>query len=354
MPVSVRVATRLQVAWARRGPLACLLWPLSCLYRLLATLRGRAYAWGLRRAERLPCPVIVVGNVVAGGAGKTPTVIATVRALQAAGEHPGIVSRGYGRTGRGVCEVTPGSAATQVGDEPLLMRLRTGAPVVVGSDRLAAGRALLARHPGITVIVCDDGLQHPRLARDIEVLVFDERGIGNGWWLPAGPLRDDAGRRADLVLYNAPAPSTARPGWLARRALGPAIPLSAWWSGTRTGQPLPALAGRRVLAVAGIAHPQRYFGMLHAAGVPVETLALADHHAYTEAPWAGHPAEVVLLTEKDAVKLPPGSALAGDPRLHVVALDFEPDPHYHLALQRLLQGVRAAKAAQEDRRWTPD
>lgn len=354
MPVSVRVSTRLQAAWTQRGPLACLLWPLSCLYRALATLHGRAHAWGLRRTERLPCPVIVVGNVVAGGAGKTPTVIATVRALQAAGEQPGIVSRGYGRTGRGLCEVTPDSPATQVGDEPLLMRLRTGAPVMVGRDRVAAGRLLLARHPDLTVIVCDDGLQHPRLARDIEVLVFDERGIGNGWWLPAGPLRDDAGRRADLVLYNAPAPSTTRPGWLARRALGPAIPLAAWWSGARAGRPLPALAGARVLAVAGIAHPQRYFGMLRAAGLQVETLALADHHVYTEAPWADHPAEVVLLTEKDAVKLPPGSALADDPRLHVVALDFEPDPHYHLALQRRLQGVRAAQAAQEDRRWTPD
>ncbi|WP_337877715.1 tetraacyldisaccharide 4'-kinase [Caldimonas sp.] len=348
MPVSVRVAMRLQAAWSRRGPLACALWPLSWLYRALATWHGRAYAWGLRPRERLPCPVVVVGNVVAGGAGKTPTVIATVRALRAAGERPGIVSRGYGRSSRGLCEVTSHSPATEVGDEPLLMHLRTGAPVAVGHHRAAAGRFLLARHPELTVIVCDDGLQHPRLARDVEVLVFDERGIGNGWWLPAGPLRDHADRRADLVLYNAPAASTARAGWLARRALGPAIPLAQWWQGAHTGRPLSTLADTRVLAVAGIAHPQRYFDMLRAAGLHLDTLALADHHVYTEAPWRGHPADVVLLTEKDAVKLPPGSALASDPRLHVVALDFEPDPHYHLALQHLLQGVRAAQAAQEE------
>ena len=349
MSAAHRLAARVQAAWMDRGLLAWVLTPVSLLYAAIARAHQGLYALGLRRAQRLPRPVIVVGNVIAGGAGKTPTAIATVRALQAAGERPGLVSRGHGRRGEGVCEVQAGSAATAVGDEPLLMHLRTGAPVVVGKDRVAAGRALLAQHPEVTVIVCDDGLQHARLARDIEVLVFDERGIGNGWWLPAGPLRDRADRRADLVLYNAPQPSTPRPGWLARRGLGQAVPLAAWWAGAREGLPLEALTGRDVLAVAGIAHPPRFFDMLAASGLRVAACPLDDHHVYTDAPWAGHPAALVLITEKDAVKLRPGEPLAQDPRLHVVTLDFEPDPDYHLALHRLLQAARAARPAQESR-----
>jgi tetraacyldisaccharide 4'-kinase len=349
MSAAHRLAAQVQAAWMGRGPLAWVLTPLSLLYAALARAHQGLYALGLRRAQHLPRPVIVIGNVIAGGAGKTPTAIATVRALQAAGERPGLVSRGHGRRGEGVCEVSSGSAATEVGDEPLLMHLRTGVPVVVGRDRVAAGRTLLAQHPEVTVVVCDAGLQHARLARDVEVLVFDERGIGNGWWLPAGPLRDRADRQADLVLYNAPQPSTPRPGWLARRHLGQAVPLAAWWAGARNGHRLEDLAGRPVLAVAGIAHPARFFGMLAARGLQFDPCPLDDHHVYVDAPWAGHPASLVLLTEKDAVKLRPDEALAQDPRLHVVTLDFEPDPDYHLAVQRLLQAARAARPAQESR-----
>jgi tetraacyldisaccharide 4'-kinase len=349
MSAARRLAARIQAAWGHRGPLAWTLRPLSWLYATLARTHQALYTLGLRRRHHLPRPVIVIGNVIAGGAGKTPTAIATIRALQAAGERPGLVSRGYGRQGQRVSEVRADSRAQAVGDEPLLIHLRTGVPVVVGRDRVAAGRTLLARHPEVTVILCDDGLQHARLARDIEVLVFDERGIGNGWWLPAGPLRDRPDRRADLVLYNASHPSTPRPGWLARRGLGRAVPLAAWWAGSRQGHRIAELAGRRVLAVAGIAHPTRFFEMLAAQGLRVDPCPLPDHHVLTVAPWAGHPAEQVLLTEKDAVKLRPGDALADDPRLHVVTLDFEPDPEYHLAVQRLLQVARAARPAQESR-----
>ncbi|PPE65939.1 tetraacyldisaccharide 4'-kinase [Caldimonas caldifontis] len=351
MSAAQRLAAQVQAAWMARGPLAWALTPLSLLYATLARAHQTMFALGLRRVHHLPRPVIVIGNIIAGGAGKTPTAIATVRALQAAGERPGLVSRGYGRRDDGVRDVHADSEAAAVGDEPLLMHLRTGAPVVVGRDRVAAGWHLLRQHPETTVIVCDDGLQHARLARDIEVLVFDERGIGNGWWLPAGPLRDRPDRHADLVLYNAPMPSTARRGVLARRQLGQAVPLQAWWSGSRDGQGLDDLAGHLagepVLAVAGIAHPARFFGMLRAHGLQVDPCALDDHHRYTEAPWAGHPAPWVLLTEKDAVKLRPGDRLAQDPRLHVVTLDFEPDPEYHLAVQRLLRAARAARPAQE-------
>ncbi|MCW7537765.1 tetraacyldisaccharide 4'-kinase [Aquabacterium sp. A7-Y] len=326
---------RIEAAWLARGPLACALLPVTALYAALVLLRRALFALGLLHREALPVPVIVVGNVIAGGAGKTPTTIAVVQHLRRRGEHPAIVSRGYGRESFDITFVTPHSRVREVGDEPLLMCLRTGVPVAVSADRVEAARALLTCHPETTVIVCDDGLQHLRLARDIEVLVFDERGTGNGWWLPAGPLRESAGRRADLVLYNAPAASTARPGYLARRRLGEAVPLARWRQGAERGLPLASLVARRVLAVAAVAHPQRFFGMLKAEGLAIERCPLPDHHDYAkQPPWTGWPGEVVLVTEKDAVKLRD----CDDPRVHVVALDFAPEAAFFAALDALLAG----------------
>ena len=332
---------RVQAAWLRRGPVAAALLPLAALYAGVSLARQGLYAAGLLKRHALPVPVIVVGNVIAGGAGKTPTAMAVVRHLQRHGHRPGIVSRGYGGTAtEAPKEVRRDSPPREVGDEPLLLHLRTGAPTVVCADRVAAATALLQAHPDITVIVCDDGLQHLRLARDIEILVFDERGTGNGWWLPAGPLRQGASRAADLVLYNAPAPSTARPGFLARRALSAAVPLAAWRAGRHEGHPLTAFEAQRVLAVAGVAHPQRFFGMLEAHGLQIETLALPDHHAYDVLPWQDWRGDAILVTEKDAVKL----HAADDPRIHVVALDFEPDPAFFAMLDRLLASRTAPTA----------
>ncbi|WKB52844.1 tetraacyldisaccharide 4'-kinase [Eleftheria terrae] len=332
MKPASRWQSRLEAAWLRRGALAWALLPLAALYASLVLLRRLLYALGLLPRLGLPVPVVVVGNVIAGGAGKTPTTIALVQHLRQRGEHPAIVSRGYGRISREVAFVGPDSLPHQVGDEPLLMALRTGVPVVVGADRVAAGRALLARHPETTLIVCDDGLQHLRLRRDVEVLVFDERGRGNGWWLPAGPLRESAHRRADVVLYNAPCASLARPGHLARRLLGEAVPLAAWREGASHGLPLPSLVARRVLAVAAVAHPERFFSMLEAQGLAIERCALPDHHDYAQLPWADWSGDIVLVTEKDAVKLGDCS----DARLHVVALDFAPEPAFFAALDALL------------------
>ena len=255
--------------------MALALGPLALLYGAVSGLRNLGYRTGLLGTERLGVPVVVVGNVIAGGAGKTPTTMAVIDHLRTRGERPGILSRGYGRQLDALMEVGADSDPAEVGDEPLLMHLRTGAPVMVGRDRVAAGRALLAAHPEITMLVCDDGLQHLRLARDLEILVFDERGTGNGWFLPAGPLRDSAGRRADLVLYNAEAPSTPRPGFLAHRLLGPAIPLAAWRRGEREGLPPGSLRGRKMLAVAGIAHPRRFFAMLEGEGLDFERMPAA-------------------------------------------------------------------------------
>ena len=320
----------LQRCWwqRRRTALAQVLRPLSWLYAALAALHRAPWRWGLRQAERAPVPLLVVGNLIAGGAGKTPTVIAVVELLRAAGRRPGVVSRGYGRRGDGVLEVTAGAAAAEVGDEPLLIQRRTGAPVFVGRKRISAARALCAAHPEVDVLVSDDGLQHHAMARDAQLIVFDERGIGNGLRLPAGPLREALPARlppCTRVLYNAPTASTRLPGELAFRRLGSALPLAEWLAGRHGGGvPLSTFAGRRLLAVAGLAAPERFFTMLEAAGLTIDRLPLSDHHDYADLPWPAGTAELIT-TEKDAVKLAPDRL--GATHVWVVGLDFRiPEP----------------------------
>ena len=311
---------RLRAAWQRRGPLAVLLWPLSRLYGALA---ARQRAVDASKAVRLSVPVVVVGNVIAGGAGKTPTTLALLGLLRRHGWRPGVVSRGHGRASRGIVHVEDDTAATEAGDEPLLLRLRGGVPVCVGEDRVAAAHALRQRHPEVDIVVCDDGLQHLRLARDAQVLVFDERGAGNGWRLPAGPLRDPLPERVpprSVVLYNAPAPSTPLPGHLARRCLAGAVSLADWWRGAPPDpRALAALRGRPLLAAAGLAQPQRFFAMLREQGLHVVEHPLPDHHDFAELDWPAGTADVIL-TEKDAVKIRPERA--GAVRVWVAALDF--------------------------------
>jgi tetraacyldisaccharide 4'-kinase len=326
----VTFAARLEAVWQSGGPVQWLLRPLGGLHAGLVGLRRWLYRHGWKATVRLPCPVIVVGNRVAGGAGKTPTTLALIGALQQAGWRPGIVSRGHGSqatTARAVHAHTP---ATEVGDEPLLMQRRSGVPVWVGRDRAAAAATLLAAHPEVNVLVCDDGLQHLRLGRDIEIVVFDERGAGNGWLLPAGPLREpiDAPAAAPhhLVLYNAAQPSTALPGDCATRQLAGAVGLAAWWTGApATREQLAALCGQRVLASAGIGQPQRFFDALRAAGLtlaPADTLALNDHHDHTRLPWPDG-ANNVVVTEKDAVKLDPQRVARERPGLRVWVVPLE-------------------------------
>jgi tetraacyldisaccharide 4'-kinase len=194
------MTSALQRAWLRRGALPWLLLPASLLFGLVVAIRRAAYRLGWMRSTRVPVPVVVVGNVVAGGSGKTPIVIALVRHLRARGIAAGVVSRGYGRRTADCREVRATDAPEDTGDEPLLIARETGAPVFVAPRRADAARALLAAHPSTRVIVSDDGLQHYGLERDVEVCVFDERGIGNGWLLPAGPLREGWPRPVDLVL----------------------------------------------------------------------------------------------------------------------------------------------------------
>ena len=332
-----RLGTSLQRQWWITQPTlgALVLRPLAGLYGRLAGLHRRS-----RRPQRIDVPVVVVGNLIVGGAGKTPTTIAVVRLLRAFGWHPGVVSRGHGRRGHGLVAVSRDSDARECGDEPLLIRLRTGMPVMVGNDRVAAARALRAAHPQVDIIVADDGLQHHRLARDLQIIVFDERGAGNGLLLPAGPLREPLPKQAPartLVLYNAPRVSTHLPGWLATRRLTGVLQLADWWQGLAVpAGSWRALYGVPLLAAAGMAAPERFFAMLREQGLSlVQTLALPDHHAFDTLPW---PAETtdVIITEKDAVKLRPESMAhrRDAARIWVAPLDFEPDVAFAAALKR--------------------
>lgn len=320
------MAAALQRAWLRRGAAARLLWPLSLLYRALAGLHRRLFRAGLLRSERVPVPVVVVGNVVAGGAGKTPVVIAVVEHLRGRGLAVGVVSRGYGREGSDCREVRPDDDARLAGDEPLLVRRKAGCPVFVAPRRVDAARALLEAHPRTRVIVSDDGLQHHALQRDLEICVFDARGIGNGWLLPAGPLRETWPRPVDLVLR----PDSARqlPGHALRRTLST---LAIRADGTRVL--LADLRGEPVQAVAGIANPESFFAMLDAAGLPAAVrTALPDHAPFDAGAGWLQPGHTLVCTEKDAVKL-----WRIRPDAWAVPLVVEIAPGFWRAFDRLLE-----------------
>jgi len=268
-------------------------------------LRRLAYRRGWLTAIAVGAPVIIVGNITVGGSGKTPLVIWLVNWLRSQGYRPGIVSRGYGGTARGCVEVQPDSLPAEVGDEPLLIRIKTGAPVVVGRDRVAAARELMARHQ-VDMIIADDGLQHYRLHRDIELAVVDAAtGLGNGWLLPAGPLRELKSRlcSVDAVIHvvrgaAAPPPPGERAGisWRADYRAGQAWRLCA----PQEKKQLSDLPSRDWLAVTGIGRPQGFFDMLHTQGIRFSPRAFPDHHAFRPADLPANGA--VLMTEKDAVK----------------------------------------------------
>jgi len=287
-------------AWTHRGPLSWLLWPISLLYGTLAALRRGLYRIGWLRSQRAAVPVIVVGNVVAGGSGKTPVVIALVRNLQARGLRVGVISRGYGRASRECQEVLQDSTAKDVGDEPALIQRSTGAAVFVASRRIEAARALLARHAQTQVIICDDGLQHLGLQRDLEICVFDDRGIGNGLLLPAGPLRETWPRSVDLVLHTGTQPAFA--GFTAPRTLAPYAVRAD--QSRITLEQLAQRGAKPLLAVAAIAKPEDFFVMLRAQGLVLDqTIALPDHDDFGGWAASDHADCTVLCTEKDAVKL---------------------------------------------------
>ena len=324
---SSSLATTLTRAWLRRGPLACLLWPVSLLFGALSAMRRALFRAGVLKSTRLPVPVVVVGNIFIGGTGKTPLTIWLAGVLREAGYTPGVISRGHGGSDAAARPVSASSNASDVGDEPLLIARRTGCPVFVGRERAAAGQALLAAHPQVDILITDDGLQHYQLQRDVEIVLFDGRGAGNGWLLPAGPLREAASRRRDVTIVNAPQLTPAL-----RAAVG-GTPFGMRLAGTmaeplaRPGQgvPLASLAGRRIVAAAGIGNPARFFAMLRAAGLDFTELALPDHHDFLDRPFAHVSADIILITEKDAVKCGQIEHLKDDPRLWVVPVSAQLD-----------------------------
>ena len=324
MRLSAWLHQHLPRIWTSRGLLAWLLRPIALVHAALLWSRALLWRWGWRHAHRLPVPVIVVGNVVAGGAGKTPLTIAVVKHLQQQGWKAGVVSRGHGRRFDDIRAVLPSSLPTEVGDEPLLIHQKTGAPVWVAALRAEAGRALLQAHPEVNILVCDDGLQHWALARDLEICVMDERGVGNGWLLPAGPLREPWPRSVDLLLHTG---TNGLPGGF--QALRELAPLAHDAHGR--SRALSSLIGQPVDAVAGLARPEAFFAMLRAAGLQLQqTTALPDHFDYADG--SPNPSDRLLLcTEKDAAKL-----WRHQPEAWAVPLVLTPEAAFWQALDQRL------------------
>lgn len=285
--------------WSGESPLWLLLLPLSWLYGLVSGLIRLSYKVGLKRAWHAPVPVVVVGNLTAGGNGKTPVVIWLVEQLTKRGIRVGVVSRGYGgKAERYPLLLTAQTTTAQAGDEPVLIFQRTGAPVAVSPVRSEAVQALLTQ-ANVQIVITDDGLQHYALARDKEIVVIDGvRRFGNGWWLPAGPMRERASRlrSVDAVIVNG---GTAQAGEIPMQ-LHPGLAVNLLTGERRDVAALPEL-----VAMAGIGHPPRFFSTLEACGAKLQrSVPLADHQALSLEQVAAFtaPGQTLIMTEKDAVK----------------------------------------------------
>jgi len=321
--------------WYHRGLSAWLLWPFSWIFRFAVAARRLLYWLRVLPSKHPGLPVIVVGNLTAGGTGKTPLVIWIAEYLKKKGWTPGIVSRGYG------AEITVPRAATiaddaaAVGDEPILLSRRSGCPVWVGADRLRVIAALRDAHPDVDVLVLDDGLQHYRLRRDVEIAVVDARGFGNGFLLPAGPLREPVSRlgSVDAVVSN----GAAVKGY-AMRLQGAEVHRM---TDSADRRPAAAFAGQKVHAVAGIGDPNRFFLHVGKLGVKLAPHPFPDHHRFDAKDLEFGDDAPVLMTEKDAVKL----RRAAKPNWWVLPVTAELDPAFGEWLSKRLDGLRRSKAA---------
>ena len=314
--------------------------PVSWLYGFLMRCRGALHAAGILRQSRLAVPVVVVGNITVGGSGKTPLVIYLAKALRARGHAPGIISRGYAANAADSSprEVEPASSPATHGDEPVLIRQRTGCPVFICPQRSAAGRALLQAHPQVNVIISDDGLQHLALARDFEIAVFDSRGSGNGYMLPAGPLREGTSRLKSVdavVVQGAPE--------LSHDVLPMRLEFADFHNLDNPSISCPpGLFAKRlgvtVAAVAGIGNPARFFAQLRSLGLTVLEYPFPDHHPYRAADLATIDAPLILMTEKDALKC----HSFGDTRIWVAPVDTVVDDSL---IESILEKVFGSQAA---------
>jgi tetraacyldisaccharide 4'-kinase len=309
--------------WGNRNAITYLLWPFEIGYKIAWRLRQWAVSLGWIQRHRVNATVIVVGNVVAGGGGKTPLTMAIVQRLVMQGFHVGVVSRGYGRTLASLQIVNAHSLASEVGDEPLMVFQKCSVPVVVGAQRVEASRHLLNLFPAVNVLVCDDGLQHIALQRDIEICVMDATGLGNGHLLPAGPLREPWPRQIDLLLHTHQ--RTLPQGFESRRELGT-------FALTSQGKQmsLSDLKLQAVEVVSGIAKPEAFLAMLKQGQFQIQcSTALPDHDDFAN--WQPlHPELPLLCTEKDAVKL-----WKRFPQALAVPLVFEPEEAFWKAFDQL-------------------
>ncbi len=319
-----RLAARLERAWQSIDALSAALYPLSWLYRALVATRRAGYRHGLLSRHHPGTPVVVVGNITVGGSGKTPFTLWLARWLGARGHRPGIVLRGYrGTSAHWPRRVLADSPASEVGDEAVLLARTSGVPVVAGPNRVEDCRVLLAEH-ACDVIISDDGLQHLALARDFEIVLHDAKGEGNGWCLPAGPLREPLSRlgQADLVVAYG---DRERGAW-------PRVERAASLSDPARVVPLSSFQGQRLLLVTAIARPRRVLDALADHGLAVDARLLPDHHPLSldDMPAQGY--DAILVTAKDAVKLPALCALP----LWVVQLELDIAPSLVTHLEREL------------------
>ena len=294
--------------WYEGGGFGWVLLPLSAVYALVTATRRFLYRANVVRTHKASVPVIVIGNITAGGTGKTPAVVWLAQALKDRNFSPGIVSRGYGgRKSSAPMRVEADSAADVVGDEPVLLARRSDCPVVVDANRTRAAEMLA--DDGVDVIIADDGLQHYRLARDYEICVIDgARGLGNRRLLPAGPLRESPERltRVDQLLVNGPMQVSDQLSVAEQNALEfELIATDACRLNGSLVRPLERFAGTAVHAVAGIGNPPRFFDMLRGQGIQVVEHAFPDHAALTMKDVEFGDDFPVFMTEKDAVKLGP-------------------------------------------------
>jgi tetraacyldisaccharide 4'-kinase len=301
----MKVRERIERLWYRQGTPHVALRSAAWLYGKLIVLRRSMYHRGMLNSVRLPVPVVVVGNITTGGTGKTPLTLWLADALANRGRKPGIACRAYAATARTAGPVTPLDDPAIKGDEAVLMAMHANCPVWSGPNRAATAAAMVAAHPAIDLVLCDDGLQHYGLARDVELAVIDAaRGFGNGRLLPAGPLREPITRLAnvDAIVIHGNDKVDALPRDVPRFSMRLTGAVAARVSDPAHTRPVDAFKGHRVCAVAGIGHPDRFFRHIAALGIDAIAHPFPDHHRYTEEDLRRIQADFVLMTEKDAIK----------------------------------------------------
>jgi tetraacyldisaccharide 4'-kinase len=339
----------LENEWQRRGGGALIFLPLALVFSAVAAIRRFLYASRLMPSWRAPVPVVIVGNITVGGTGKTPLVLGILEILRKRGWTPGVVARGYGRVPRGehdplgVVRVFPDVATPEhFGDEPVLIARRSRVPVYISPNRAAAAKALLQAHPEVNVLVSDDGLQHYALARDVEIAVVDgERRFGNGLPLPSGPLREPVSRlrSVDAVVVNGGNSDQVPAARQFAMRLGGEVFVHLADNEARTPAEFAVIArGLSVAAIAGIGHPERFFSHLERLDIRAKTLAFPDHYLYRGADLKLPGAELIVMTEKDAVKC----AAFADGRMWFLRVAAVLPPEFEAFLLDRLHGFKTA------------